>query len=58
MAVRSLAEHRDHRQRLFWRRMVVHSGLASGLLLVSLAIGMWGYSHYERMGWRDWDGRA
>ena len=48
-----MAEHRDHRKRLFWRRMVVHSGLASGLLLVSLAIGMWGYSRYEHMGWRD-----
>jgi hypothetical protein len=48
-----LAEHREHRKRLFWRRMTLHSGLASGLLTISLGIGMWGYSHYEHMGWRD-----
>jgi hypothetical protein len=53
MAVRSLAEHREHRQRLFWRRMALHSSLALGLLTVSLALGMWGYSHFEDMGWRD-----
>ena len=33
--------------------MALHSGLASVLLVVSLAIGMWGYSHNEHMGWRD-----
>ena len=33
--------------------MALHSGLASSLLLVSLAIGMWGYSYYEHMDWRD-----
>jgi len=33
--------------------MALHSGLALGLLTVSLAIGMWGYSHFERLGWRD-----
>jgi hypothetical protein len=53
MAVRSLAEHREQRKRLFWRRMALHSGVASGLLAVSLAIGMWGYSRYEHMEWRD-----
>ena len=33
--------------------MALHSSLALGLLTVSLSIGMWGYSHFEHMGWRD-----
>jgi len=53
MAVRSLTEHREHRKRLFWRRMALHSALALGLLTISLLIGMVGYVHFEQMGWRD-----
>lgn len=37
----------------FWRRMVSHSGIAAILLGSSLAIGMWGYEHYEHLHWRD-----
>lgn len=41
-----------HRAR-FWRRMVTHSGLALGILGLSLGIGIWGYAHYEQLPWRD-----
>jgi hypothetical protein len=53
MKVRSLAEHREQRRRLFWRRMALHSALTLGVLVASLAIGMWGYWRYENMDWRD-----
>ena len=33
--------------------MVLHSGIAAGLLAASLAIGMWGYVRFEHMSWRD-----
>jgi hypothetical protein len=38
---------------LFLRRLALHFGLSSLLLVVSLAAGMWGYSHFEALGWRD-----
>lgn len=53
MTVRSLAEHREQRRRLFWRRMLLHSTIALGLVVASIAIGMWGYWRFEDMGWRD-----
>jgi sterol desaturase/sphingolipid hydroxylase (fatty acid hydroxylase superfamily) len=53
MTVRSVAEHRENRRRLFWRRMVLHSAIASGVIAVVLAVGMWGYMYYEKLGWRD-----
>lgn len=31
----------------------MHAGAATLLLAVSLAIGMWGYSHFEGLAWRD-----
>ena len=37
----------------FWRRMLIHSGIASGILGLSLGIGIWGYEHYEHLPWRD-----
>jgi hypothetical protein len=43
------AKHR----RIFWRRMLVHTGLALGLLGFSLGLGMWGYEHFEHLHWRD-----
>ncbi len=44
---------RDRQRRLFWRRMLFHSGIALGILGVSLGIGIGGYAHYEHMAWRD-----
>ena len=43
---------RRHR-RLFWRRMFIHSGIALGILGLSLGFGMWGYERYEHLLWRD-----
>lgn len=40
-------------RRLFWRRMFTHSGIALGILGLSLGLGMWGYGHYEHLPWRD-----
>src|SRR5438128_2168428 len=37
----------------FVRRMARSAGLAMGLIGGSLAWGMWGYSHYEGLHWRD-----
>jgi hypothetical protein len=37
----------------FARRFARHLGVAFLLVLVSLAIGMAGYSHFEHMAWRD-----
>jgi hypothetical protein len=33
--------------------MAVHVAFAAGLVGVSLLGGMWGYEHYEHLGWRD-----
>jgi hypothetical protein len=34
-------------------RLAAHAALAFLLAVVSLLAGMWGYSHYEHLGWRD-----
>lgn len=39
--------------RLFLRRLLLHLAASLGLLTASLAVGMWGYSHYEHLPWRD-----
>jgi hypothetical protein len=39
--------------RLFAKRVALHAAIAIGLLLLSLAIGMAGYMHYEQLAWRD-----
>ncbi len=44
---------REKHRKIFWRRMVVHSGIAFGLLGFSLSVGIWGYRHYEQLSWRD-----
>ena len=36
-----------------WRRQLIHTGISLGLLTISLAIGMWGYEHFEHLAWRD-----
>ena len=40
-------------RRQFLLRVAMHFGLATALVAISLAIGMWGYEHYEGLGWRD-----
>lgn len=37
----------------FVLRLLVHAGAAAGLIVVSLWLGMWGYRHFEGMGWLD-----
>ena len=41
------------RRATFWRRMFMHSAIAVGILGFSLGLGIWGYSHYEHLPWRD-----
>ena len=38
---------------VFFRRLAAHFGIASGLVLGSLAAGMAGYMYFERLPWRD-----
>ena len=38
---------------LFWRRMLVHSGISFGILGLSLLVGVCGYQYYEDLPWRD-----
>ena len=49
---RQLTASKVHR-RLFWRRTLVHSGISSGILGLSLLVGVVGYQHYEHLPWRD-----
>lgn len=44
---------REKHHRLFWRNMLRHTGISAGILALSLAVGMWGYEHYEHLKWRD-----
>lgn len=37
----------------FIRRLALHAAVAFAFLLVSLAIGMEGYAHFEHLPWRD-----
>ena len=37
----------------FMRRMARHGAIAAGLVGLSLGFGMWGYSRYEGLAWRD-----
>lgn len=41
------------RCRPFLQRQLVHLALSLGVLVFSLALGMWGYEHYEHLPWRD-----
>jgi hypothetical protein len=40
-------------RRRFIRRVVDHAAAAAALIVVSLAIGMAGYEHFEGLAWRD-----
>lgn len=49
-------EHRGTRPiptRRFLRRLASHVAGAMGLVLASLVLGMGGYSHFEKLAWRD-----
>jgi hypothetical protein len=39
--------------RHFYRRVLVHFGVASTLIAGSLLLGVWGYAHFEGLGGRD-----
>jgi hypothetical protein len=38
---------------VFLRRLAGHAGVASIVVLGSLGAGMWGYAHFEHLGWLD-----
>ncbi len=38
---------------VFFLRLALFLGLATLVVGSSLAVGMWGYAHYEGLGWRD-----
>jgi hypothetical protein len=38
---------------VFLRRLAAHVGFAAALVLLSVAVGMAGYHHFEKLGWRD-----
>lgn len=40
-------------RRRFARRVLVHAGVAAGLVVASLALGMAGYAWFEHLGWLD-----
>lgn len=40
-------------RRHFARRLAVHLVIAALLFMGSLALGIWGYAHYEGLPWRD-----
>jgi hypothetical protein len=40
-------------RRKFARRVAAHFAVAAAVVAVSLLGGMWGYMHYEALGWRD-----
>ena len=39
--------------RLLFRRLLLHLAFSVALLAASLGVGMWGYSRYEHLPWRD-----
>src|SRR4026208_1916558 len=43
----------ETRRGVFGRRMLAHSGIALGILVLSLGLGVWGYEYYEHLPWRD-----
>ena len=45
--------HRPITRRQFLRRLAGHIGVAGGVVVVSLLLGMAGYAYFEGLGWRD-----
>jgi hypothetical protein len=55
---RQAAVYENHRKppvspAVFWRRIARHVAFVVLLLGASMAIGMWGYEHFEHLAWRD-----
>ena len=49
-------EHRRMRplsRARFLKRLASHFLIACALVVASLALGMWGYAHFEGLAWRD-----
>lgn len=42
-----------HTARELLRRLLRHLAFSLALLAASLAVGMWGYAHFEHLPWRD-----
>jgi hypothetical protein len=38
---------------VFLGRLAAHAAIAIAVVLVSLGVGMWGYSHFEHLSWLD-----
>jgi hypothetical protein len=56
LGVANVYEHRGHAPVPFAHfvlRLLRHFLVAAGLLIVSLAVGMLGYQHFEHLEWRD-----
>ena len=49
----STQHHPGPNPRLLLQRLLLHLAFSLALLAASLAVGMWGYSHYEHLPWRD-----
>ena len=45
--------HSTPNPRLLLQRLLVHLAFSLALLAASLAVGMWGYSYFEHLPWRD-----
>ena len=49
----STQHHSAPNSRLLLRRLLLHLAFSVALLAASLGVGMWGYSHFEHLPWRD-----
>ena len=45
--------HSAPNSRVLFRRLLLHLAFSVALLAASLGIGMWGYSYFEDLPWRD-----
>ena len=49
----STQRHSAPNSRVLFRRLLLHLAFSVALLMASLAVGMWGYSYFEHLSWRD-----
>ena len=45
--------HSAPNSRVLFRRLLLHLAFSVAILAMSLGGGMWGYSHFEHLPWRD-----